>query len=73
MSAAVIVAPFLALLYDPNAGLGVLLVALLTTSWLGWEASGRGPAELARRLRRVVVLNIALAVVALIVLIARLR
>lgn len=70
--AGVIAAPFLALLYGIEVGLGVMAVALATVSVFGVYAAQHAPPDLRRRLLPAVVLNAVLAVVCLLVLLWRL-
>jgi hypothetical protein len=61
MSVAVMAAPFLALLYNPAAGLGVMAIALGASVSLLLEVRGNAPEPLRRGLRYVVGFDIALA------------
>ena len=70
--AGVIAAPFLALLYGIEVGLGVMAVALATVSVFGVYATQHAPPDLRRRLLPAIVLNGVLAVVCLLVLLWRL-
>jgi hypothetical protein len=68
----VIAAPFLALLYGIEVGLGVMAVALATVAGFGMQAAQHAPADLRGRLLLAVALNGVLAVVCLVVLLVRL-
>lgn len=71
---AVVVAPFLALLYDLNAGLTVTALALATTAVLTAQAarSETGGPSLRPRLLVAAALNALLALVCLVILLVRL-
>lgn len=71
-AAGVIAAPFLALLYGIEAGLGVMAVALATVTAFGAHAAQHAPPDLRRRLLPAVVLNGVLAVACLLALLWRL-
>ncbi len=58
---AILAAPFLALLYDFAAGLGVSALALAATAFLAAEAARRAEEPLRQRLRLAVALNLLLA------------
>lgn len=58
---AIVVAPFLALLYDPAAGLAVMTVALAATCFLAGEAARMAVGAGQRRLIIAAVVNGALA------------
>jgi hypothetical protein len=58
---AIVAAPFIALLYDAAAGLGVMAAALAATTFLLAEAVSAAPVHARRRVRLVVALNLALA------------
>lgn len=68
----VIAAPFLALLYGIEAGLGMMAAALATVTGFGVYATQHAPPDLRRRLLPVVMLNGVLAVACLLVLLWRL-
>ena len=70
--AGVIAAPFLALLYGIDVGLGVMAVALATVSVFGVYAIQDAPPDLRVRLLPIIVLNGVLAVACLLVLLWRL-
>ena len=70
--AGVIAAPFLALLYGIEAGLGVMAATLATVTGFGVYAAQHAPPDLRSRLLPVVVLNGVLAVACLLVLLWRL-
>ncbi len=71
---AIVAAPFLALLYDLNAGLAVTALALATTTAFTAQAarSGAGGTALRHRLLTAAVLNALLAVACLVILVVRL-
>ena len=71
-AAAMVVAPFVALLYDINAGLGVLTLALLATAYAAYDASQAAEPDLAKRLRLLAGVNGVLGLVAAGLLLARL-
>lgn len=63
-----IAAPFLALLYGPDAGLAVAAAALAATAYLAWDASRRLPPAARQRMQIAAVVNAGLAVAAAILL-----
>lgn len=69
MSIAIVAAPFIALFFGLTIALAVLVVALIATSWLGWQALREAPPEIAPRLRIAVLVNLVLVVVAIAVLV----
>ena len=72
LTAAIVLAPFLALAFGLNAALAVLAVALAATAWLCWHAtSAVGPAARGN-LRIAAALNAVLALVVALVLALRL-
>jgi VIT1/CCC1 family predicted Fe2+/Mn2+ transporter len=71
-AAAMVAAPFLALLYDLTAGLAVLTVALAATAYLAIDAAREAEPILRRRLRILGGVNAALGLIALGLLAARL-
>ncbi len=68
LAGGIVVAPFLALLYDLDAGLAVMALALAATAFLSREAARTGGASVRRRLLVVAAVNGALALVCLVVL-----
>lgn len=70
-TAAMVAAPFLALLYGPTAGLAIAAVALSATAFLAADATRVAPAEARRRLIVAAVLNGGLALACLAVLTIR--
>ena len=68
---AMVVAPFIALLYDVNAGLIVMALGLLATAYLAYDSMTAAHPAVRSRLRIVVMVNIALAVLLLIVVVVR--
>jgi hypothetical protein len=70
--AAMVVAPFLALLYDLNAGLAVLTAALAATAYLTFDVAWEAEAELRRRLLVLGAVNAVFGLIALGLLIVRL-
>jgi hypothetical protein len=71
-AAAMVLAPFIALLYDINAGLAVLTLALLATAYAAFDASPAAEPEMARRLRLLAGVNGVLGLLAAGMLLARL-
>lgn len=71
LSASIVVAPFVALLYDLDLALGITAVALLATAWLARGSQLIAPPELRPRLRIVALVNVALAVIAVAILAGR--
>ncbi len=71
-AAAMVAAPFLALLYDLTAGLAVLTVALAATAYLAIDSAREAEPVLRRRLRILGGVNAALGLIALGLLAARL-
>jgi hypothetical protein len=69
---AMIAAPFIALLYDVNAGLIVMALGLLATAYLSYDSMKTAEPQLRDRLRTVVIINLVLAAVTVIFVIARL-
>lgn len=72
-AAAIVAAPFLALGFGPEAGLGAATIALATVSLLGLEIARHARPEVASRLRWLVGLNLMLAVTCAATLAWRLR
>ncbi len=66
LSAAMLAAPFLALLYDPAAGLAVMAIALGMLAFLATDATGRADPAFRGRLRLAARLNLLLATACLI-------
>lgn len=71
LAGAMVAAPFLALLYGPDAGLAVAVAALVTTAWLAHDAARRQPETDRRRFVLAAGVNAAFALVLGAVLIAR--
>jgi uncharacterized membrane protein len=69
---AMVIAPFIALLYDVNAGLIVMALGLLATAYLSFESMKTAEPQLRARLRTVVIINLALAAALVIFVIVRL-
>lgn len=67
--AAMVIAPFLALVIDVVYGVGVMVVALGLTAWLAWSGAGYADPDRARRLRILAVINTALAVAGVVVIV----
>ncbi len=61
LSAAILAAPFLALLYAPAAGLAVMALALGLLAFLATDAAGRADPAFRGRLRLAARLNLLLA------------
>ncbi len=72
LSAGILVAPFVGLLYDVNLALGIAAVALVAAAFLAWDARAIAPAEMRPRLRTVTIVNGVLAVLVAVTLVARL-
>jgi hypothetical protein len=70
-TAAIFVAPFIALLYDIEAGLLVMAVALAATTYVVWDFGRHAAGEQRKRLALVAILNASLAVICVIALIVR--
>lgn len=71
-AAAMVAAPFIALIYSVNAGLAVMCLALLATAYAAHDASRAAAPELARRLTLLAGVNGLLGLIAAGLLIARL-
>jgi hypothetical protein len=69
--AGVVLAPFLALIYGWNAGLGVLAFALAATTYLVVDAYRTASPDLRPRLRLLVAINAALTLVCVLLLLFR--
>jgi hypothetical protein len=69
--AGVLLSPLFALLFGLNEALGVLVVAMVFTTWVAWDGASRLIPEQAKVLRRAALLNAAIAVLALGLLIVR--
>lgn len=72
LSGAIVIAPFLALLYDLDAGLAMMALTLLVSVELARQALPQAAPELRRRLRAVMVVNALLAVLCGVILVVRL-
>ena len=68
MSVGTIAAPFVALMFGFQAALVVLILALVVTSWFGWQALREAPQEHVKRLRIALLLNLVLVIAAIAVL-----
>jgi hypothetical protein len=68
---AMVVAPFIALLYNINAGLIVMALGLLATAYLAFDSMRAAHPAVRARLRIVVMVNVALAALLLIVVAVR--
>jgi hypothetical protein len=68
---AMVVAPFIALLYDVDAGLIVMAFGLLATAYLCYDTMKTAEPPLRDRLRTVVIINLALAAVLVTVVVVR--
>jgi lysylphosphatidylglycerol synthetase-like protein (DUF2156 family) len=71
LSGAILVAPFLALLYDLDAGLGVMALTLAASVELARQATRRAAPEMRQRLRIVMLVNAGLAVTCAVILVVR--
>lgn len=72
LALAMVVAPFLGLLYGPNVGLAVAAAALAATALVAWGVARSAPAAEGRRMVFAAVLNGVLAAIALVLLVYRL-
>ncbi len=72
LSASILVAPFVGLLYSIDLALGIAVVALTASAWLAWDSRATAPTEFRDRLRTVVFITGGLALLAVVVLILRL-
>lgn len=72
LTLAIVIAPFLALLYSVNMALAVLAMALGFTTWLTWHATTFAGAAYASRLKAGAALNGLLALVTVAILVLRL-
>ncbi len=72
LTVAIVLSPFLALVFGLNAALGVLAVALAATAWLCWHAAGTVGPAVRGNLRTAAALNAVLALVVALVLALRL-
>lgn len=68
---AVVIAPFLALIFGLTEALVVLAIGLAFTAWLTWSATRQVGAAHAARLRIVASLNVALVIVTLGIVLVR--
>jgi hypothetical protein len=68
---AIVIAPFLALLWGLNEALGVLALAMLFTAGLCWSASNQSGPVVRGRLRTAGMLNAVMAGVVLLIVILR--
>jgi hypothetical protein len=68
---AMIAAPFIALLYDVDAGLIVMALGLIATGYLSYDSMKTAEPPLRDRLRTVVIINLALAALLVIAVIVR--
>lgn len=69
MVGAVAVAPLLGLLYGREVGLGVLVVALVATIGVAVRSAPAVPAETRGRLRALIGVNVAILIVAVVVIV----
>ena len=72
LSASILAAPFVGLLYSLDLALGIAAVALAAAAWLAWDSRTTAPVEFRGRLRTVMVVTGGLALLALVVLVLRL-
>lgn len=70
-AAAMVAAPFIALLYDINIGLGVLTLALLATAYAAYDATRAAEPEMARRLKILAAVNGVLGLLAAVLFLVR--
>lgn len=71
LSGAILVAPFLALLYNLNAGLGMMTLTLAASVELARQARQRATPEMRQRLQVVMAVNAGLAIACAVILVAR--
>jgi hypothetical protein len=71
--AGMVLAPFLALVYGWNAGLGVMTFALAATTYLAFDSYRTAPPDLRPRLRPLVIVNAALTLACFAVLLVRVQ
>lgn len=67
---AILLAPFIALLYGTSYGLGMMAIALGATAFLAWDARSEVDPPMYERLAILAAVNLLLAVGAIVVLIA---
>ena len=72
LSASILAAPFVGLLYDIDLALGIAVVALAAAAYLAWDSRALAPVDYRRRLRTVAVVNAVLAGLVLLLLVLRL-
>ncbi len=70
--AGILLAPFVGFLFDPNFGLGILVLCLGIVGAFTWSVSQQAPPPQARSLRLGAILNGVMAVAALLLLLLRL-
>lgn len=68
-SVAILIAPFIALLYGTSTGLVVLALALLTSIWFAWKALDETSEPMRSRLRLLIAVNSALLILTIAALI----
>jgi multisubunit Na+/H+ antiporter MnhB subunit len=68
---AILLSPIAALRAGLDFALGVLVVAMVFTTWMAWDGANQVPAEQGIRLRRAAMLNAVVAVAVLVLLILR--
>lgn len=69
---AILVSPIFGLVFGLNFALGVLVFAMVVTTWMAWEGSKRLVSTQALQLRKAAILNGVVAVVVLLLLVMRL-
>lgn len=67
----ILVSPLFGLLFGLNVALGVLVVAMVVTTWMAWEGSKQLVPAQAAQLRKAAILNAVVAVVVLLLLVLR--
>ena len=72
LSAGIVAAPFVGLLYDVNLALGIAVVALAAASYLALDSRRVAPPEMRTRLRTVAIINGTIAAFVLLILVLRL-
>lgn len=68
---AILISPLFGLFFSLEVALGVLVVAMCVTTWLAWEGASRLVPAQAAQLRKAAILNGVVAVIVLLLLVAR--
>lgn len=67
----ILLAPFIGFMFDPNFGLGILVICLGVVGWMTWGIAQQAPPPQARTLKFGAALNGVMAVAALLLLLVR--